>query len=365
MRQFFIVSLGVVGIVALVGTVTPQATQSAQGEGSSTATSSTVPRTPWGHPDLEGIWSSGYIQTPLERPDKYNGREFLTDAEVKEDQQKMDDAQDHSTGGKASTAAKAGDTGAYNTVWSGRGREVIRTKRTSFIIDPPDGKIPFKPELRAKMLEDMQKSRSGVGSLILEDNDLGGDGPEDRPNDRCRGLALPRQFSHAEAGGAHQRIVQSPSSVSMYYEYGPHGGAYRSLTFDGRPHAPATVRLWLGDSIARWEGDTLVVDTTNFTDQTNYAGSRENMHLVERFTRKGPDLMIYQATIEDSTVFTKPWTIEVPFTKKDNKANQIFESACHEGNYGMTGILAGARALEKERAAAAKAPKRGATKSNP
>ena len=274
----------------------------------------------------------------------------------------MDEAQDHSTGGKASTAAKAGDTGAYNTVWSGRGREIIRTRRTSFIINPPDGKIPFKPELRAKMLEDMAKSRSGVGSRILEDNDLGGDGPKIGRTiavavSRCRAnSATPKR--EARISGSSRVQVPSP----CHYKYGPHGGAHRTVPLDSRPHLPPTVRLWLGDSVSRWEGDPLVVDTTNFTDQTSYAGSRENMHLVERFTRKGADLMIYQATIEDSTIFTRPWTIEVPFTKKDGKANQIFESACHEGNYGMTGILAGARALEKERAAAAKAPKRGATK---
>jgi hypothetical protein len=356
MRQFFIASLFVaVGTIALAGGAVAQ---SAQGEGSGAVSASwTAPRTAWGHPSLEGIWSSGYIQTPLERPDKYNGREFLTDAEMKEEQAKMDASQDHSTGGKASTAARAGDTGAYNTVWSGRGREIIRTRRTSFVIDPPDGKIPWKPELREKMLKGMQMSRSGAGSRILEDNDLGGDGPEDRPNDRCRGYAIPAQYSHAESGGAHQRFVQSPSSVGIYYEYGPHGGAHRTVPIDSRPHLPPTVRLWLGDSVARWEGDTLVVDTTNFTDQTSYAGSRENMHLVERFTRKGPDFMLYQATIEDPTIFTRPWTIEVPFTKKDEKANQIFESACHEGNYGMIGILAGARALEKERAATKKPTK--------
>jgi hypothetical protein len=310
-----------------------------------------APRTAWGDPDLQGIWSSGYIETPMERPDRFSGREFMTDDEVAAEQKRLDDRQDHSTGGPLRIKDAAGDTGSYNTVFSGRGREVIRTRRTSFVIDPPDGKIPWRPELKAKLGEELKMSRSGAGSTIKEDNDRGGDGPEDRPNDRCRGFALPHQFGNIEAGGAHHRIVQAAGRVSLYYEYGPHGGAYRTIPLDGRPHLPATVRQWLGDPVGRWDGETLVVDTTNFTDQTNFQGSRGNLHLVERFTRTAPDLILYRATIEDSTVFTRPWTIEVPLTKKDDKANQIFESACHEGNYGMTGILAGARAFEKASAA--------------
>jgi hypothetical protein len=319
-------------------------------------------KTPWGEPDLQGIWTSGYIGTPFERPDSYNGREFLTDEEVKAEQKRMDDAQDHSTGGQAKIQDRPGDTGAYNTVFSGRGREVIRTRRTSFVIDPPDGKIPWKPELRAKMLEDLKKSRSGAGSIVLEDNELGGDGPEDRPNDRCRGYALPAQFSNAESGGAHTRIVQSPGFVSFYYEYGPHGGAYRTIALARQSHLGPTVRQWLGDPVARWEGETLVIESTNFTDQTSFHGARDKMRLVERFTRTAPDMVIYHATIEDATVFTKPWTIEVPFTKRDEKANQIYETSCHEGNYGLTGILAGARAKDKELEAAKKAPKSTAAK---
>lgn len=307
-------------------------------------------RTAWGDPDLQGIWASGYIEIPLERPDKFQGREFLTEEEVLAEQKRFLERQDHSTGGPLAITTKPGDTGGYNTIFSGRGREVIRTRRTSLVVDPPDGKIPWKPELRDRVAAEIRSLRTGVASAVPEDNEKG-DGPEYRPNDRCRGLTLPHVYGTAEAGGAPNRIVQSPGLVSIYYEYGPHGGAYRAIPVDGRPHLPPQIRQWLGDARGRWEGDTLVVDTTNFTNQTNYQGSRENLHLVERFTRAAPDLIMYQATIEDPTVFTRSWTIEVPLTKQDDKKNQIFETACYEGNYALIGILAGIRAIEKEQAA--------------
>ena len=342
------VAVGVVSLAALSFALSDGGAQAQVAAGAATDQAGwKATRTPWGDPDLQGIWTSGYIDTPMERPDKYAGREFLTEEEAKAEEKRMADRQDHSTGGPLSTAAREGDTGAYNTVWSGRGREVIRTRRTSLVVDPPDGKIPWKPDVRERATTETRQLRTGVASAVKEDNDRGGDGPEDRPNDRCRGLTLPHVYGNAEAGGAIQRIVQSAGLLSFYYEYGPHGGAFRTIPIGAKPHLPPQVRQWLGDPRGRWEGDTLVVDTTGFTNQTSYQGSGENLHLVERFTRTAPDLLMYRATIEDATVFTRPWTIEVPFTKMDEKANQIFETACYEGNYAMTGILAGARALEK------------------
>ena len=153
------------------------------------------------------------------------------------------------------------------------------------------------------------------GRFLNEDNDRGGDGPEDRPNDRCLGVSIPLRFAAASSSATLHRIVQSPDHVSIYYEHGHLGGAYRHIPLDGRPHLPDGIRQHLGDARGRWEGDTLVVDTTNFTDKTNYEGSRENLHLVERFTADGPGQLIYQLTVDDATVFTRPWTVEIPMTQ--------------------------------------------------
>lgn len=142
----------------------------------------------------------------------------------------------------------------------------------------------------------------------------------------------------------------------MYYEAGHTGGGYRTIPLDGRPHLPSHIRQWYGDSVGHWEGDTLVVDTTNFTDRRSvegtstpigFRGTGEEFHLIERFARVDSDMILYQATIENPTMYSQPWTIEMPWIQSEESKNQIFESACHEGNYGLTGILAGARALEQ------------------
>ena len=144
--------------------------------------------------------------------------------------------------------------------------------------------------------------------------------------------------------------------MAIYYEAGHTGGAYRTIPLDGRPHLPSRFRQWYGDSVGHWEGETLVVDTTNFTARKSvegtstpvgFRGSGEQLHLVERFTRVEPDMILYRVTLENPTMYASPWTIELPWIQVDETQNQIFESACHEGNYGLTGILAGARALEK------------------
>jgi hypothetical protein len=233
--------------------------------------------------------------------------------------------------------------GAYNQAFSafGKHERVVRTKRTSLIVDPPDGRIP-------PLTPEGQKRADALKRIITDEFGPAGpaDYPEQRPSDRCMGTTLP--FIKG-VGAGFRRIVQSPGAVAMFHEDGHVGGAYRAIPVGSGPHLPARVRQYLGDSRGRWEGDTLVVDVTNFTSQTNYQGSADNLHLTERYTRVGADLMMLRVTIEDATTFTRPWTIEVPLTKADEKVNQIYESACHEGNYAMTSILAGARALEREK----------------
>ena len=173
------------------------------------------------------------------------------------------------------------------------------------------------------------------------------DNPEQRANDRCMGVRLPLAYGQAVTAGGHKRFVQTPGHVAIYYEHGHHGGAYRDIWLDGRAHPPEHIRQWLGHAVGRWDGDTLVVETANFTSQTRFQGASENMKLTERFTMSGPDTIMYHATVEDATVYSAPWTIEVPLNRLDNRENKIYESACHEGNYAMTSILAGARLNEQ------------------
>jgi len=316
-------------------------------------------RTPWGDPDLQGIWTDEY-QTPLERPAKFAGREFLTDEEVADLEQKASAAPGRNA--RLERGSVADVEGAYNDAFTGRGTKVIRTRRTSLIIEPKDGRIPPLTPDAQKRAEASRRARALATPAELAaafvdgdrtvtpypvDRTMGGGtaNPEERPADRCRGVSLPFMGS----SGTFSRFVQGPGHVSIYHEDGHRGGAYRHIPLDGRPHLPSQVRQWLGHSVGHWEGDTLVVDTTNFTDRTDFQGSRDNLHLVERYTRVAADMIIYRATIEDPATFTAPWTFELPLSKADEKRNQIFEAACHEGNYAMTSILAGARLDEKRR----------------
>jgi len=312
-----------------------------------------APMTSWGHPDVSGIWSPGYTLTPLERPDEYEGREFLTDEEVAT----LEGAQDGSAGRnfRPESGTVADVEGAYNDEFTGRGKDVIRTGRTSLIVDPPDGKIPPRTAAAIERIGERRTRRSAGGGEVETDVRIPypvdpqsgsyADNPEDRPPDRCLGVTLP--FVRGTSG-TYSRIVQSPESVTVYQEDGHRGGAYRTIYLDGRPHLSSHIRQWLGHSIGHWEGNTLVVDTTNFTDKTSFYGSGAELHLVERFTRVDSDLVTYEVTVEDPTVWEIPWTVEIPLTEVDNKMNQIYEAACHEGNYAMVSILAGARNLESQ-----------------
>ena len=263
------------------------------------------------------------------------GKEFLTAEEVAALERQTIEAVGRDERDEAGTVADV--EGAYNNAFSTfYATKVVETGRTSLIVDPPDGTIPYTAEARQRVDAEAARRRAH-----RED----ADGPEDRPSDRCLGFTLPCTSPLC----AFSRIVQTPESLTLYYEAGHWGGAYRTIPLDGRAHAPAHVRQWHGDSRGRWDGDTLVVDTTNFATDAGFQGASEQVQLVERFTRVDDDLLMYHATIEDDATFTQPWTIEMTWRRGDNKQNLIYESACHEGNYALTSILAGARVLEGAR----------------
>jgi hypothetical protein len=350
--------VGSVVVTVAVGALLWRADTQIAGQGQP-HTSSLVAHTPWGDPDLQGIWDLK-TRTPLERPQKYAGREFLTDEEVAALEREAEFTRElnaRQAGGykpgepRAARGSQLDVYQAYNHVFLGSTTKFVRTKRTALVIDPAVGRIPYSSEGRKRLEADAAFRK------LVDDDDLTGSptratGPEDRPTDRCPGFVLP--CIRDQCGIS--RIVQAPGSVTIYYENGHAGGAYRFIPLDGRPHLPSHIRQWYGDSVGRWEGDTLVVDTVNFKDWSTssltstpmgFRGNGEQFHIVERFTRTAPEMILYTATLENPTLYTRPWTLELPWIQLDEKKNQIYESACHEGNHGLTGILAGARAAEK------------------
>jgi hypothetical protein len=289
----------------------------------------TPPRTPSGQPDLQGIWTNMTV-TALERPAEFAGKEFLTDAEIAEYEKKViSDVNADRRDGTADT-----DVGrAYNEFWRDRGK-VVTTRRSSLIVDPPDGKIPpVTPEAQKRNAARNEAARKMGGPF---------DGPENRPlAERC--LAMPQAGPPMLPANynSNYQIVQTPEYVAIVSEM-IHD--VRIIPLNGTPHLAQGVRQWMGDSRGRWDGNTLVVETTNFTDKTNFRGSSDKLRIVERFSRTDPNTLLYQFTIEDETTWAKPWSGELPMKKA---SGTLFEYACHEGNYGLTNSLAGARAEEK------------------
>jgi hypothetical protein len=290
----------------------------------------TIPRTPDGHPDLQGIWTNATI-TPLERPAALAGRPTLSDAEAlayeKRDAEELAKVDGQSDGPLLAAAGSAG-TGAYNMLFIDRGTELARVngqKRTSLIVDPPDGKVPpLTDEAKAGNARRLANRFDSVKDRPLAERCLLGFGSTSGPP------MLPVLYNN------NYQIVQTPEFVMILVEM-VHDA--RIIRMNGT-HTPGNVRQWLGDSIGHWEGDTLVVETTNFTDQTRFRGSSENLRVIERFTRVDENTILYRATIDDPSTFTRQWTLEYPFVAT---AGPIFEYACHEGNYALTDILGGAR----------------------
>ena len=292
----------------------------------------TPPRTADGAPDLQGVWNTSTL-TPLERPAEFAGKPFLTEAEVAAYEQRMA-VQNNRDRRDSSPQADVG--GAYNDFWFERGSRVVPSRRTSLISDPADGRVPpLTAEAQKKAAERAEYRRLHAA-----------DGAEDLGLPvRC--LLWPTAGPPMLPGGYNNnyQIVQGPGYVMIIVEM-IHD--QRIIPTDGRPHLPKHVRQWMGDSRGRWEGTTLVVETTNFTDKTAFRGSGENLRLIERFTRSGPDEILYQFTVEDPASFTRPWSAELPMRRMDE---QLYEYACHEGNYGMEGILSGARTDEAKASA--------------
>jgi hypothetical protein len=292
----------------------------------------TPAHTPDGQPDLQGVWSFATI-TPLERPAELAGKQFFTEKEAVEYEKEV---LKRTNRDRRDGPADADVSRAYNDFWWDSGNKVVTTRRTSLIIDPPDGKLPALTPAGQKRTADRAEARR------LRPYD----GPEDRPlAERCLvwGTAGPPILPSAYNNNI--RIVQGTGYVALLNEM-IHD--VRIIPLDGRPHLPKNVRSWMGDSRGHWEGNTLVVDTTNFSDRTNFRGADENLHLIERFTRASDNTLIYQFTVDNETAFTRSWTAEVPMTKSQNP---MFEYACNEGNYSLLNVLAGARAEDKAAAA--------------
>ena len=308
------------------------------------------PLTPYGQPDLQGVWVNN-SSTPVERPKALEGRQFLTDGEVAELKNRADRLfdeghSDFAAGDNIFLAALANPERYINPNSTDSSRGMVKKdfdNRTSLITDPPDGKIPpLTPQARRRQTEaDAARPRLP-------------EGPEDLNNAlRCVTYGVPRvggRFADPDFG--RYAILQAPGYVVLMME-SIHDA--RIVPLDGRPHLPPRLRRWSGDSRGRWEGNTLVVDTTNFSPQSNFMGSAEHLHLIERFTRVASDTIVYEMTVDDPTTWTKAWTAAIRLRPTED---QIYEFACHEGNYDlMEGILLGARAEEKKAAEeAAKGP---------
>lgn len=301
-----------------------------------------APRTADGHPDLQGIWTNATI-TPLERPKEFGGRLVITEAEanaIESQNQRFNDEANAPTDPETRTqdlphSCGFGFTGAdcgYNNFWIDRGQAVIEVdgeRRSSLIVEPKNGRVPLLPERQKQLAERYMKMRSNF------------DGPEVRPlGERCL-LAfgsssgppmLPVLYNN------HYQIVQNQDTVLILVEM-VHDARIIRLNAE-----PSGLSKWMGDSIGSWEGDTLVVETTNFTDKESFRGSTPKMKISERFTRVAPDKINYRVTVDDPAAFAQPWTAEYPFHRTDEP---IYEYACHEGNYALPGILACAREDEK------------------
>jgi hypothetical protein len=327
-RALAFVSVAVGILVALVFSAAAPATAQTK-----------VSRTPWGQPDLQGIWDFRTI-TPLERPESLSGREFLTQEEAARLEQEVIErnnlldsrpAERTTPGGNVDRRAD-GSPGFYNNFWLDAGTKPVGSRRTSLVIDPPNGKVPAVTEAGER--------RAEARRAYLKEHPA--DSWLDRStSDRC--LVGFNAGPPLTPGGYNQnlQLFQTEDYVALLTEM---IHTVRIVPLDGRPQLPDGIRQWSGDSRGRWEGDTLVVETSNFNDERRWRGSTKNMKLIERFTRVDADTLEYTYTVTDPETWTRPWTASIPLRRSDLP---VYEYACHEGNYSMPNILSGQRAVDR------------------
>jgi hypothetical protein len=375
MREKFSDSMMSVAIAVVAWSVvvsapmTPASAQTSAASGTPPAASSS-PKTPWGEPDLQGIWTDE-TTTPLQRPARYANQEAFSEAERAE----LDRVRSEVLGRerRAERGTERDVSGSYNNVFVSFKRTGART---SLIVDPPNGRIPpltpeaqklagAEREFRLALLQSTETCKNKEAACNGGTYDPGrsprfvelpprynatrmnrNDGPEDSSlGERCLTGGLP-EFGGPT--GSFRRVVQTPGGISIFYDVGQGQGWQRNIVMDASPHLPASIRQWYGDSRGHWEGDTLVIDVTNFSSKTDFQGSRENLHLIERWTRTGPSTLEYEARIEDPTVWTQPWTVREEFSRQSDEDNRLYtEPRCVEGNYGLPGIIRGRRAEER------------------
>src|SRR5262249_13886579 len=373
MRQKFsgsMITVAIAGAAVSTGISVSIARTWAQARMVSATAPAAALKTPWGEPDLQGIWTDE-TETPLQRPAKYASQEFFTAAQRAE----LDEARAALTGKdkRAERGTELDVSGSYNDVFKSHRRTGARTSR---IVDPPDGRIPpltpeaqkfnaMEREFRLALLQSTDTCkikyltcaggkydptpsprRAGPPPRYIA-TVLGfinrHDGPEDGTlTERCLTGGLP-EFGSSYSN-SFRRIVQTPGGISMFYDVGQGQGWQRNIVMDGSPHLPASIRQWYGDSRGHWEGNTLVIDVTNFSPKTDFQGSRENLHVIERWTRTGPDTLEYAVTVEDPTVGALPWTVKQEVIRQNDQENRIYtEPRCIEGNFGLPGLLHGHR----------------------
>jgi hypothetical protein len=376
MRERFSGSMITVAIAAaaagviISAPITRASAQAPAASGAPPATASML-KTPWGEPNLQGIWTDE-TDTPLQRSPKYASQEFFTEAQRAELDRQRSTMLGRERRAERGTVADV--AGAYNDVFTPKKRTGARTSR---IVDPPNGRLPpptpeaqkiaaAEREFRVALLqatETCKNKESPCSGGKYDPNPSPRfaepppryntatvnryDGPEDASLAvRCLMGGLPEIGTLGAIADriSFRRIVQTPGGISMFYDVGQGQGWQRNIVMDGSPHLPASISQWYGDSRGHWEGNTLVIDVTNFSPKTDFQGSRENRHVIERWTRTGPGTLEYAVTVEDPTVWARPWTAKQDFIRQNDQENRIYtEPRCIEGNYGLPGLLHGHR----------------------